>query len=141
MMNFWKTKRFRTSLLNFTRNDRKPALKAGFFIKREMVAVSCRKALEQYIQATNTHEFENVKKLLHPDAVYWFSDETCSGVKEIQRYFENAWKQIENEVYSASHISWITETDEQAVCLYTYEWKGFLGVNRFKGQAVRQTYL
>ena len=66
-----------------------------------MVAVSCRKALEQYIQATNTHEFENVKKLLHPDAVYWFSDETCSGVKEIQRYFENAWKQIENEVYSA----------------------------------------
>ncbi|MEC1241771.1 DUF4440 domain-containing protein, partial [Bacillus paralicheniformis] len=38
--------------------------------------MSCRKALEQYIQATNTHEFENVKKILHPDAVYWFSDQT-----------------------------------------------------------------
>lgn len=47
------------------------------------------------------------------------------ALEEIQRYFENAWKQIENEVYSAKDVSWITETDEQAVCLYTYEWKGF----------------
>ncbi|MCY8271140.1 YybH family protein [Bacillus sonorensis] len=87
--------------------------------------MSCRKALDQYIKATNTHVFANVKELLDRDAVYWFSDQTCSGFEEIQRYFENAWKQIENEVYSAKDVSWITETDEQAVCLYTYEWKGF----------------
>ncbi|MBS4161469.1 nuclear transport factor 2 family protein, partial [Klebsiella pneumoniae] len=57
--------------------------------------MSCRKALDQYIKATNTHVFANVKELLDRDAVYWFSDQTCSGFEEIQRYFENAWKQIE----------------------------------------------
>ncbi|WP_145734391.1 YybH family protein, partial [Bacillus licheniformis] len=33
---------------------------------------------------------------------------------------------------SAGHVSWITETDEQAVCLYTYEWKGL-----YRGEPVQ----
>jgi len=82
-------------------------------------------ALKQYIEATNTHHFENVKKLLHPEAVYWFSDRTCRTIEEIQSYFETAWDIIEEEVYSANDVSWISVDERSATCLYTYRFEGF----------------
>jgi ketosteroid isomerase-like protein len=33
-------------------------------------------ALQAYIEATNTHDFNQVRRLLADDAVYWFSDKT-----------------------------------------------------------------
>ena len=47
-------------------------------------------ALEQYIAATNTHDFNQVKKVLHENAIYWFTDKSCSNMNEIQNYFESS---------------------------------------------------
>ncbi len=49
-----------------------------------------KQALERYIQATNTHDFNEVKVILHPQAVYWFSDKTCTTTEEIGAYFNHA---------------------------------------------------
>ncbi|RJX39257.1 nuclear transport factor 2 family protein [Paenibacillus pinisoli] len=87
--------------------------------------MSHQQALKQYIEATNTHHFENVKKLLHPEAVYWFSDRTCRTIDDIQAYFETAWDIIEEEVYSANDVSWISVDERSATCLYTYRFEGF----------------
>jgi len=81
-------------------------------------------ALQQYIAATNTHDFAQVAKVIDPEAVYWFSDRSCTTPDEIQAYFEQAWKIIEDEVYSATDIYWIAKDENTAVCLYTYHWEG-----------------
>lgn len=84
-----------------------------------------RKALEQYIEATNSHDFNNVKQVLHPNAVYWFTDMTCTSINEIQSYFENAWNVIKEEVYSSSNVKWVTIDKNSATCIYTYQYQGY----------------
>lgn len=81
--------------------------------------------LENYIKATNTHIFENVKQLLHSDAIYWFSDKTCTTTDEIQNYFEHAWNIIKEEVYSASNVHWLATDEKTATCVYTYHYEGY----------------
>ncbi|MCR8853779.1 YybH family protein [Lysinibacillus fusiformis] len=81
-------------------------------------------ALERYIQATNTHDFNEVKVILHPQAVYWFSDKTCTTTEEIGAYFNHAWNVIQEEVYSATDIIWLTVDEKTATCLYTYHYEG-----------------
>ncbi|MFJ7921168.1 YybH family protein [Lysinibacillus fusiformis] len=84
-----------------------------------------KQALERYIQATNTHDFNEVKVILHPQAVYWFSDKTCTTTEEIGGYFNHAWNVIQEEVYSATDIAWLTVDEKTATCLYTYHYEGY----------------
>ncbi|MCR8846150.1 nuclear transport factor 2 family protein [Paenibacillus sp. SC116] len=83
-------------------------------------------ALTSYIEATNTHDFNQVRALLHPDALYWFSNESCKTHDEIQRYFDQAWDFVRDEVYAASDVQWIAVSEVQATCLYTYHWEGYI---------------
>lgn len=90
-------------------------------------------ALKDYIKATNTHQFENVKRLLHQKAVYWFTDKTCMSIKEIQDYFENSWNTIKNEIYSISDIQWLVVESNTATCIYTFHYEGFYNNSYISG--------
>ncbi|WP_128894128.1 YybH family protein [Longirhabdus pacifica] len=90
-------------------------------------------ALQRYIEATNTHDFDNVKKLLHPHAVYWFTGKSCTTMEDIQQFFEQAWETIKEEVYGASDIQWITVDDHSATCIYTYHYEGYIDGEFVKG--------
>lgn len=83
------------------------------------------KALERYIDATNSHNFKNVKEVLHPQAIYWFTDKSCTSIEEIGNYFNNAWDVIKDEVYAATDIQWIAVSEQVATCIYTYNYKGY----------------
>ncbi|MDQ0271660.1 YybH family protein [Cytobacillus purgationiresistens] len=82
-------------------------------------------ALNNYIVATNSHDFSNVKRLLHPEAVFLFSDLTCTTLDEIGHYFNHAWNVIKEEVYSATNIQWIAVDEKIATCIYTYHYHGY----------------
>lgn len=82
-------------------------------------------ALKQYLQATNSHDFSNVRKVLHKDAIYWFSDKTCTTMSEIQNYFETAWDIIKEEIYTAKDVRWIATDQNTATCIYTYHYQGY----------------
>ncbi|QFF99073.1 nuclear transport factor 2 family protein [Psychrobacillus glaciei] len=84
-----------------------------------------KQCLDKYINATNTHNFEIVKQLLHPDAVFWFSNKSCTTINEIQNYFENAWEVIKEEVYSAFNVHWLAADEKTATCIYTYHYEGY----------------
>ncbi|WP_261129793.1 nuclear transport factor 2 family protein [Bacillus sp. Marseille-Q3570] len=89
-----------------------------------------KQALEAYIAATNTHDFNQVEKVLAENAIYWFTDKSCTTRNEIKAYFENAWGTIRDEVYRATDVQWITVNQQSAVCLYTFRWEGF-----YKGES------
>lgn len=95
-------------------------------------------ALEQFIKATNTHDFENVKQILHPEAIFWYADKSCATTNEIQSYFENSWSLIKEEVYSISNVRWIAVDEETATCLYTYHYEGYIN-DRFVSGGGRAT--
>lgn len=96
-----------------------------------------KQALLNYIRATNTHDFSEVEKCLADDAVYWFSDSTCTAIAEIKKYFEQAWSIVQEEVYQANHVQWIATSSEVAACIYEYAWSGLInGVHQSgKGRA------
>ncbi len=83
------------------------------------------KALEQYIAATNSHDFSNVRRVLHENAIYWFTGKTCTTFSEIQSYFENAWNIIKEEVYAAENVKWLAVDQNSATCVYTYHYQGY----------------
>ncbi len=82
--------------------------------------ISYEKALDDYISATNTHDFNNVERLLADGGIYWFSDKTCVTKEEIKDCFENAWDTIRDEIYRATDVQWVSVDGHSAVCLYTY---------------------
>lgn len=81
-------------------------------------------ALEAYLAATNTHDFDHVERVLAPDAVYFFGDATCIGVSEVRGYFERTWAMIPDETYWAEDIEWVARSEDSAVATYTYHWRG-----------------
>ncbi|TSB45737.1 YybH family protein [Alkalicoccobacillus porphyridii] len=82
--------------------------------------------LDAYIKATNTHNFKEVEKLLHPEAMYWFSNQTCDSMETIEQYFNNSWNYIKDEIYSARDVTWLTADTESATCIYTYHYQGYI---------------
>jgi len=82
--------------------------------------------LNSYIQATNTHDFNEVRKLIHPDAVYYFTNHTCKGHQEIQQFFENTWAKIKDENYEAHDVTWLFQNSHSASCVYTYFYEGYI---------------
>lgn len=89
-----------------------------------MLASSPHGALKMYEEATNTHDFENVCKLIKEDAVYYFSDDTVKGHKHLKKYFEKTWDYIREEVYKIYDVNWITISETNAVCIYQFQWWG-----------------
>ncbi|UTE71913.1 nuclear transport factor 2 family protein [Rossellomorea marisflavi] len=90
-------------------------------------------ALDRYIKATNTHRFSEVENLLHPRAVYYFSDRTCSSKEEIQTYFEHAWSVVKEEVYGAIDVNWLQLGEQQALCVYRFKYEGYVDGEFVKG--------
>ncbi|WP_042477301.1 YybH family protein [Bacillus ndiopicus] len=95
---------------------------------------SYEQALTDYIEATNTHDFTNVKQMLHPNVVYWFTNQNCTTMIEIQHYFENAWETIKEEVYEAKDVQWLVTNQDTATCLYTYSYSGYHNREFVSGQ-------
>lgn len=82
--------------------------------------------LREYEEATNSHYFDNVRKLLLKEAIYLFSDGTHRGIKEIENAFVTTWNKIKNETYSICEVEWIVLKKEYAACIYNFHWKGYV---------------
>jgi ketosteroid isomerase-like protein len=80
--------------------------------------------LKEYEVATNSHVFDNVRPLITEDAVYWFSDGTHVGIKEIEDAFTKTFNKIQDEVYTIKDVKWISLGSNSAVCIYKFYWRG-----------------
>lgn len=103
-------------------------------MRRRPMNNSCEQALTSYIEATNSHDFANVQRMLHPNVVYWFTDKKCGTMTDIQHYFENAWNLIKEEVYEARDVEWLVTNRDTATCLYTYHYSGYYEGEYVSGQ-------
>lgn len=81
--------------------------------------------IKSYIDATNSHHFDNLIPLISSTAIYQFTNQTCQGIREIREYFENAWELVKDEVYSANDIRCIVDTQDIKIYVYEYHYQGF----------------
>ena len=82
--------------------------------------------MQEYEKALATQEWSNVEPLMHDDVCVTFSTGTFKGKPEVQKAFENNFATIQDEKYSITHKHWAYLGTESAVCLYSFNWQGFV---------------
>lgn len=90
--------------------------------------------LSDYIDATNSHDFNNLIPLISKNAYYLFGDKKCSGIEEIRVYFEHAWDLIKQEGYNAVDIQTVYEDEHTKLFVYRYTYEGYYQNTFVSGQ-------
>ena len=80
--------------------------------------------LKRYVEATNSHEFAQVRPLLMPNAVYWFNQKESSGLEQIRESFQASWSYLPDEVYGIQNVTWLSVEQNSATCIYQYTYQG-----------------
>ncbi|NEM97423.1 YybH family protein [Pontibacter burrus] len=97
--------------------------------------------MQQYVTATNSHNFANVQPLLQPDAVYWFNKKESRGLPEIEASFNESWNYLPDEVYGIEDITWLSIDKRIATCIYTYTYQGTHNGKSIQGKGRGTTIL
>ncbi len=80
-------------------------------------------ALKLYETRINLHVFDELVPLIAPDATFWFTDGSHTGIEEIRRAFERTWNDLQDETYWLEDLEWIALGDRAAACTYQFHWK------------------
>jgi ketosteroid isomerase-like protein len=86
--------------------------------------MSARDVLRAYEDRINRQDFALLTDLIAPDATFWFSDGTHSGIAAIRAAFEATWQVMgPSERYWLDQPEWIAEGDSAAACIYRFNWE------------------
>lgn len=80
--------------------------------------------MKDYENANNSHRFENVRPFIAPNATYWFTDGSFTGIDEIQTAVQTTFDKIQDETYRINNLQWVISEPATAVCTYTFSWQG-----------------
>ena len=98
----------------------------AFYMKTIISEQEIKDFLKAYQDATNSHVFLNVFEMIHPRALYRFTDGDFSGIKDIEKAFEDNWKTIQDEMYLISDIEIIHTDVNSASVGYAFKWAGLV---------------
>lgn len=90
-------------------------------------------SLSAYVEALNTHSWDQIAPCVASDAVFIFTEDTFTGHVAAKAAFEKTFKLIEDEVFSHHEIQWTAVTDEVAACHYEFRWKGLINGQQASG--------
>ncbi|WP_328468613.1 YybH family protein [Streptomyces sp. NBC_00448] len=90
--------------------------------------------LRRYEQANNSHRIGRVLPMIAEDAVYWFTDGSYRGEREIAVAVQRTFDAIQDESYEISDLEWLVLTPEHAVCRYRFRWTGLVDGQPRSGQ-------
>lgn len=93
-------------------------------------------SLNQYIAATNTHEFEKVLPHLDSSFSHIFNGQLRDQMDEIKAYFTSNWKAIQDEDYSVRDdlYTYVDTNETVLLVIYTYHFKGIQNGQLIEGQ-------
>jgi hypothetical protein len=77
---------------------------------------SLNECIKAYEVANNSHVWTNVAPFIAPNATYWFTDGSYSGIAEIQGAIQRTFDKIQDEIYTISNIQWPVQSESVAVC-------------------------
>jgi ketosteroid isomerase-like protein len=81
--------------------------------------------LEKYQAAANSEDFSNIRDMIHPDAIFRFTDGDFVGRTAIQDAFEKTWGlDIQDAHYCLTNINVISKDAKSATVTFTFNWTG-----------------
>jgi ketosteroid isomerase-like protein len=90
-------------------------------------------ALSAYVEALNTHFWDQIAPHVAEDAVFIFTEDTFKGHATAKATFEKTFALIQDEHFSLHDIVWTVVTDDVAVCRYEFRWKGLISGQEASG--------
>lgn len=104
--------------------------------------MSARDVLQAYTDRINRQDFDVLTDLIAPDATFWFSNGTHSGIAAIRAAFEATWQAMgPTEHYWLDQLEWIAEGDSAAACIYRFNWEITVDGRRDSGSGRGTTVL
>lgn len=104
--------------------------------------MSARDVLQAYTDRINRQDFDLLTDLIAPDATFWFSNGTHSGIAAIRAAFEATWQAMgPTERYWLDQLEWIAEGDSAAACIYRFNWEITVDGRRDSGSGRGTTVL
>ncbi|WP_105405125.1 DUF4440 domain-containing protein [Neorhizobium sp. T7_12] len=97
--------------------------------------------MKLYETRINLRRFDEVEPVISPEATFWFTDGTHSGIAEIRAAFEETWRNLQNEIYWLEDVTWIAVGAEAASCTYRFRWKADIDGKTFEGEGRGTTVL
>ena len=96
--------------------------------------MSAKEILKTYEVDINKCNFDLMMPLISKDCKFWFTSGTFTGLEQTRKAFEKTWAMIKDEKYWLTDLEWIAESDQVAVCIYTYNWKGLIDGKELEGK-------
>ena len=90
-------------------------------------------ALSSYVEALNTHSWDQIAPHVAEDAVFIFTEDTFVGKAAAKGAFEKTFKLIDNEIFSLHDLQWTVITHEAVACHYEFRWKGLISGQEASG--------
>jgi ketosteroid isomerase-like protein len=104
--------------------------------------MTARDVLAAYTDRINRQDFDLLIELIAPDATFWFTNGTYSGIAAIRAAFEATWQAMgPSENYWLDELEWIAEADSAAACIYRYNWEISVDGKRQSGSGRGTTVL
>lgn len=104
--------------------------------------MTAREVLAAYTDRINRQDFDLLTDLIAPDATFWFTNGTHSGIATIRAAFEATWQAMgPTEHYWLDQLEWIAEGDEAAACFYRFNWEITVDGKRDSGSGRGTTVL
>lgn len=81
--------------------------------------------LEKYEAAANSGDFANVRDMIHPDAIFRFTEGDFIGHNPIQAAFEKTWgHDIQDDRYYLTNVNVVSKDMKSATITFTFNWTG-----------------
>lgn len=87
-----------------------------------------------YEKALQTQQWKNVDLLMHNKATVTFSNGTVNSGKDAVRVaYEKNFSIIKNEIFKIQNVQWINESENYAVYVFEFKWKGVINEQVVEG--------
>lgn len=96
--------------------------------------MTARDVLAAYADRINLQDFDQLTDLIAPDATFWFTSGTHTGIAAIRAAFDATWQMMgKDEHYWLDQHNWIAEGDSAAACTYRFNWTATLNGEAMSG--------
>ncbi len=89
--------------------------------------MSAREAFEKYKIELNKHDFERLVPFISEECVFWHPTGVYNGLEQVRQGLEKGWQTILGKDYQFLKADWTVETDQMAICNYSFSYSGMVG--------------
>lgn len=94
-------------------------------INEPITDAEIREFLKKYETAANSGDFANVRDMIHPEAIFRFTEGDFVGRDPIQAAFEETWgHNIQDDRYYLTNVNIVSKDMKSATITFTFNWTG-----------------